>query len=208
MMGGGVVKGSTTTLIGPSGVGKTLLSLKFLEAGLERGERCVYFGFYESPERLVAKAEAVSIRLEAAVKDGRLTIQWQPAVELAIDELAAELIAVVKRTNASRLVVDGIEGFHDSANRVERFGLFLNALTHRLRQFGVTTMLTEELPLYTDTVAHRRDARLGDDREYRAPALRRGEFRALPDARRSSSSARTRTIRRSAASSSTSAGCT
>ena len=49
-------------------------------------------------ERLVAKAEAVSIRLEAAVKDERLTIQWQPAVELAIDELAAELIAVVKRT--------------------------------------------------------------------------------------------------------------
>ena len=49
-------------------------------------------------------------------------------------------------------MVDGIEGFHDSANRVERFGLFLNALTHRLRQFGVTTMLTEELPLYTDAV--------------------------------------------------------
>jgi circadian clock protein KaiC len=151
MMGGGVVRGSTTTLIGPSGVGKTLLALKFLEAGVERGERCVYFGFYESPERLIAKAEGVSIKLGEAAKDGRLTIQWQPAVELAIDELAAELIAVVKRTNASRLVVDGIEGFHDSANRVERFGLFLNALTHRLRQAGVTTILTEELPLYTES---------------------------------------------------------
>ncbi|SAL39541.1 ATPase domain-containing protein [Caballeronia humi] len=152
MTGGGVVKGSTTTLIGPSGVGKTLLGLKFLEAGLERGEKCVYFGFYESPERLVAKAESVSIRLEEAVRDGRLTIQWQPAVELAIDELAAELMAVLERTNASRLVVDGIEGFHDSANRVERFGLFLNALSHRLRQSGVTTILTEELPLYTDAI--------------------------------------------------------
>lgn len=152
MLGGGVVKGSTTTLIGPSGVGKTLLALKFLEAGVERGERCVYFGFYESPERLIAKAEAVSIRLADAAQDGRLTIQWQPAVELAIDELAAGLIAVVTRANASRLVVDGIEGFHDSANRVERFGLFLNALTHRLRQAGVTALLTEELPLYTDAV--------------------------------------------------------
>jgi circadian clock protein KaiC len=113
----------------------------------------VYFGFYESPERLVAKAESVSIQLADAVADGRLIIEWRPAVELAIDELAAELISVVKRTGASRLVVDGIEGFHDSANRTERFGLFLNALTHRLRQESVTTLLTEELPLYAD-MAH------------------------------------------------------
>ncbi|SAL25293.1 Circadian clock protein kinase KaiC [Caballeronia sordidicola] len=150
MLGGGVVRGSTTTLIGPSGIGKTLISLKFLEAGLARGERCVYFGFYESPERLVAKAESVSIKLADAVADGRMILEWRPAVELAIDELAAELISVVKRTGASRLVVDGIEGFHDSANRMERFGLFLNALTHRLRQESVTTLLTEELPLYGD----------------------------------------------------------
>ncbi len=153
MLGGGVVKGSTTTLIGPSGIGKTLISLKFLEAGVASGERCVYFGFYESPERLIAKAQSVSIQLADAVADGRLIIEWHPAVELAIDELAAELISAVKRVGASRLVVDGIEGFHDSANRMERFGLFLNALTHRLRHESVTTLLTEELPLYAD-MAH------------------------------------------------------
>lgn len=153
MLGGGVVKGSTTTLIGPSGIGKTLLALKFLERGVQNGERCVYFGFYESPARLIGKAAAVSINLADAVSDGRLIIDWQPAVELAIDELAARLVALVTQTRASRLVVDGIEGFHDSANRVERFGLFLNALTHRLRQAEVTTLLTEELPLYAD-MAH------------------------------------------------------
>ncbi len=150
MLGGGVVKGSTTTLIGPSGIGKTLMGLKFLERGVQNGERCVYFGFYESPARLIGKAESVSIHLADAVADGRLVIDWQPAVELAIDELAARLIARVTETGASRLVVDGIEGFHDSANRVERFGLFLNALTHRLRQEEVTTLLTEELPLYAE----------------------------------------------------------
>jgi circadian clock protein KaiC len=150
MLGGGVVRGSTTTLIGPSGVGKTLLGLKFLQAGAELGEKCVYFGLYESPERLMAKARSVSIDLSDALKDDRLTLDWHPAVELAIDELATELLDVVKRTQASRLVVDGIDGFKQSANRTERFGLFLNALTHRLRNAGVTTLLTEELPLYGD----------------------------------------------------------
>ncbi|BAN24917.1 ATPase domain-containing protein [Caballeronia insecticola] len=150
MLGGGVVRGSTTTLVGPSGVGKTLLSLKFLQAGAERGERCVYFGFYESPERLIAKAQSVGIDLASAVQDGRLTVHWHPAVELAIDELAVELVNAVRRSKASRLVVDGVDGFLQSANRTERFGLFLNALSHRLREAGVTTILTEEMPLFGD----------------------------------------------------------
>ncbi|VXC02260.1 putative circadian clock protein, KaiC [Burkholderia sp. 8Y] len=151
MMGGGVARGSTTTLVGPSGVGKTLLGLKFLQAGVDRGERCVYFGLYESPDRLIAKARSVNIDLSDAVNDGRLLIDWHSAVELSIDELAAQLLTVVGRTNASRLVVDGIDGFRLSANRVERFGLFLNALTLRLRDAGVTTILTEELTLYGES---------------------------------------------------------
>jgi len=150
MLGGGVVRGSTTTLIGPSGIGKTLFALKFLEEGIANGERCVYFGFYESPDRLIAKAEAVSIHLAEAVSNAHLDVRWHPAIELAVDELASSLIAAVIDAGASRLVVDGIEGFRASSNRQERFGLFLNALTHRLRQAGVTTLLTEELPLYAD----------------------------------------------------------
>ena len=169
MLGGGVVKGSTTTLIGPSGIGKTLLSLKFLEGGVRNAASAACISASTNrPERLVAKAESVSIHLADAIADGRLIIEWRPAVELAIDELAAELIAVVKRAGASRLVVDGIEGFHDSANRIERFGLFLNALTHRLRQEGVTTLLTEELPLYADMAHGGSHPRVGDDREHRA----------------------------------------
>ncbi|WP_429251618.1 RAD55 family ATPase [Paraburkholderia sp. GAS333] len=150
LLGGGFAQGSTTTLIGPSGVGKTLLCLQFLAAGVARGERCLYLGFYEGLQRLIGKAEAVSIGLTDAYEDGRLVIQWQPAIELAVDELAATALATVKRIGASRIVIDGVEGFRDSALRTERFGLFLNALLHQLREAAVTTLLTEELPLYAD----------------------------------------------------------
>jgi circadian clock protein KaiC len=150
LLGGGFAQGSTTTLIGPSGVGKTLLCLQFLAAGVARGERCLYLGFYEGPQRLIGKAEAVSIALTDAYEDGRLILQWQPAIELAVDELAATALATVRQTGATRIVIDGVEGFRDSALRTERFGLFLNALLHQLREAAVTTLLTEELPLYAD----------------------------------------------------------
>ena len=148
LLGGGFSQGSTTTLVGQSGVGKTLLCLQFLAAGVARGERCVYLGFYEGPQRLIGKAEAVSIALTDAYNDGRLVIQWQPAIELAVDETAAVALAAVKKIGASRIVIDGVEGFRDSALRTERFGLLLNALLHQLREACVTTILTEELPLY------------------------------------------------------------
>jgi circadian clock protein KaiC len=148
LLGGGFTQGSTTTLIGPSGVGKTLLCLQFLAAGLARGEHCLYLGFYEGPQRLIGKAEAVSIELADAYNDGRLMIHWHPAIELAVDELAAIALATVKQTGAKRIVIDGVEGFRDSALRPERFGLLLNALLHQLREACVTTILTEELPLY------------------------------------------------------------
>jgi circadian clock protein KaiC len=90
----------------------------------------------------------VSIALTDAYEDGRLVVQWQPAIELAVDELAANALATVKRIGASRIVIDGVEGFRDSALRTERFGLFLNAMLHQLREAAVTTLLTEELPLY------------------------------------------------------------
>ncbi|WP_118179956.1 ATPase domain-containing protein [Paraburkholderia phosphatilytica] len=150
LLDGGVVKGSTTTLMGPSGVGKTLLGLQFLATGLARGETCIYMGFHESPQRLLAKADAVSIHLSQAAEEGRLIVQWQPAIELAIDELAAIAIDTVKRSGATRLVLDGIEGFHDSAMRPERSRLFLNAFTNQLRDADVTAVLTEELPLNAD----------------------------------------------------------
>jgi circadian clock protein KaiC len=150
LLGGGFAQGSTTTLIGPSGVGKTMLGLQFLAAGVARGERCLYLGFYESPQRLLGKADAVSIDISQAYADGRLMIQWQPAVELNIDELAAIALATIRKEGVSRIVIDGVEGFRDSSLRPERFGLFLNALLHQLREACITTLITEELPLYAD----------------------------------------------------------
>jgi circadian clock protein KaiC len=159
LFGGGLSEGSTTTLIGPSGVGKTMLCLQFLAAGVERGERCLYLGFYEGPQRLIGKAEAVSIALRDAHQDGRLMIHWQPAIELAVDEIADTALATAKQIGAMRMVIDGVEGFRDSALRIERFGLFLNALLHQLREAGITTLITEELPLYPDA-GHSRSSRV------------------------------------------------
>jgi circadian clock protein KaiC len=149
MMGGGVMRGSTTAVLGGSGAGKTLIGLSFLHHGLGLGEAAVYFGFYETPQRLVAKAAGVGLDLEEAVTSGRLVLQWQPPLELVTDALAELLLQHVRRTNARRVFIDGIEGFRDSATHPERFQMVTTAIAVCLRAAGVTTYFSQELPLFS-----------------------------------------------------------
>lgn len=144
MLHGGLMTGSTTSLLGAPGTGKTVLGLKFLEEGLQAGQPALYFGFYESPDRLVGKAEGLGIELERYRESGLLHIVWQPPLEYSLDELGYALLEAVSRHRIRRLVIDGIEGFRQSAVRPERMSQYMTALTTELRARGIETILTEE----------------------------------------------------------------
>jgi circadian clock protein KaiC len=64
MLGGGLIANSITTIIGPTGTGKTILGLQFLRAGVEAKEPCLFFGFYETPEDLLDKARQIGFSLD------------------------------------------------------------------------------------------------------------------------------------------------
>lgn len=155
MVSGGVVKGSSTSLIGAPGVGKTLLGLNFLCAGAEQGEQGLYVGFYESPERLVAKARNVGIDLASALDRGMVHMLWHAPLELFVDALAEQIDALIQQHGIKRLFLDGVEGFTQAALYPERASEFLTALTVLLRARGVTTILSEELPLFSASIESR-----------------------------------------------------
>jgi circadian clock protein KaiC len=144
MLKGGIQRGSATLLMGPSGSGKTLLGLQFLARGASLGEPCLYFGFYESPPRLVGKGQAVGLDILGAVKSGLLEMLWQPPVELVLDALAVKILAAIKRRGIHRLLVDGLVGFKESTVHPERINRFFAAFTNELRALDVTTVFTEE----------------------------------------------------------------
>jgi circadian clock protein KaiC len=152
MLGGGLASASSTCLLGAPGAGKTATSLKFLEAGARAGERCVYLGFYESPDRLIAKAAGIGIELDTAIASGRLTVHWHPPFELHVDAVADSLLERVRRERVSRLVVDGLEGLRDAMTDDDRGQPFTAALLAELRSLGVTSMVTEELPLFSEDI--------------------------------------------------------
>lgn len=144
MLGGGISSGSTTLVLGSPGSGKTLLGLHFLAEGARVGQRGLYFGFYEHPAALIAKADQVAIPLRTLIATDLVEILWQAPVEHILDALADRLLTAIARTGATRVVIDGLIGFKLSASSPSRLTRFFAALANELRALGVTTLVTDE----------------------------------------------------------------
>lgn len=144
MLQGGLLASSATLLLGFSGSGKTLLTQHFLDAGAQKQEPGLYFGFYETGERLIETAEHVGLPMREHVDSGILKVMWQPALRFGLDELAERMLHDVRDRKVRRVVIDGIDGFRQGAAFPERTIRFVTALTNELRAQDVTVMVTEE----------------------------------------------------------------
>jgi circadian clock protein KaiC len=143
MLKGGICASSVTAIVGPSGAGKTLLSLQFL-AQSTRHEPGLMFNFYETPARLIEKARAVGNDIAPMLGKGHLEIMWNAQREHLLDELGHRLLKGVAARGVRRLVIDGMGGLLESVPDRERIGRFMACLTNELRARGVATLLTFE----------------------------------------------------------------
>lgn len=148
MLHGGVPSTSTTALIGAPGTGKTLMGLHFLAEGARQDQRCLYFGFYESPARVIAQGDGIGLSLSELQSRDLLDVTWHRPFENFLDRVAETLFEQVRRLGIRRLFIDGVEGFARGAMFPERTPALLAAISNELRALGVTTLMSLETPLF------------------------------------------------------------
>ena len=142
-IGGGVPRGDSTLLAGPSGVGKTLLGLSFIAAGVAQGERCLHVSFQETETQVREKAEAAGLDW-SSVSDDQLVIKQIPPVELDLDEVGAMIRAELERGDVRRVVVDSLAELAFAARETERLPAYVWALGGFVRAAGGTSIFTNE----------------------------------------------------------------
>lgn len=143
LFGGGLIKGSTTLLLGSSGAGKTVSSLQYLAHGARAGESVLYFGFYEPPDALMRKGDRLGLDLTGLRKTGRFHIAWRNPAEPLLDRDAHALIEIARQTKATRVVVDGFAGFR-TADHPERLSAAFTVVSNLFTREGVTMVVTDE----------------------------------------------------------------
>jgi circadian clock protein KaiC len=145
MLRGGVRSGSITMLLGSSGSGKTVFGMQFLAEGLKRGERGLFFGFFEQPDAIVAKCQRIGINgIRDGIDRGLARVMWHRPVEGVIDEIGEHLFDAVRTLSPARVVIDGMQGFERAADLPERLSDVYSAIAQELERRRVTTLYTTE----------------------------------------------------------------
>jgi len=141
MMGGGLPRGFSLLVAGPSGSGKSILASAFLAEGARSGENGVIAAFEQRPNRSRGQA------LADLIDSGRVGVVDTRAPALSVDEIAMLLITEIRRLKASRVVIDSLSGFELALAPTFRddFRESLSRLVSALASTGATVLMTSEL---------------------------------------------------------------
>lgn len=141
MLGGGLPKGYSMLVAGPSGSGKSLLASAFLLEGARLGETGVLVAFEQRRNR------AQSSALTELIASDRVGLVDTRAPDLSIDEVVVSLRKQIHRLKATRVVIDSLSGFELALAPTfrEDFRESLLQLVAALAAEGVTVLMTSEL---------------------------------------------------------------
>lgn len=141
MLGGGVPRGYSVLVSGPSGSGKSILAAAFLAEGARNGETGVIAAFEQHP------SGARNAIIGGLIDEDLVGVVDSRAPDLSIDEIVPLIFSEIQRLKATRVVIDSLSGFELSIAPTFRddFRESLSRLVAALATTGVTVLMTCEL---------------------------------------------------------------
>lgn len=143
MLCGGLWRGTTTLLAGPSGAGKTTIGLQFALEGARCGEPSLYMNFQENPTQLMRTIRGLGVDLEEAQAKG-LQLVYASPVELQIDSIITDMFRRIQHGGIRRLVIDAVGDLASAATDPQRLHDYLYALVQHFAVATVTSILNFE----------------------------------------------------------------
>jgi circadian clock protein KaiC len=141
LLGGGLVPGTNTLFMGPSGVGKTTTVASCLLAALERGQSCVYYLFDETRTTLLRRSSTLNIDLRPHIDSGLLTLRQVDPAEISPGEFTSDLRRSVEHDGVRFVAIDSLNAFLQAMPGERYLLLQMHELLTYLNQRGVVTML-------------------------------------------------------------------
>jgi circadian clock protein KaiC len=137
----GLVRGSTSIVIGPSGMGKTTFALAFASCATA-GEVSLLMSGTEIADDLRRAGDNLGLAIGEAVDSDALRIEPLGSEDESMDEMGHKILRLVDELHVHRLVVDGVAALADTLAFPERGYRFLSRLLAELRRRGVTSLFT------------------------------------------------------------------
>jgi circadian clock protein KaiC len=144
LMPAGMRRADASLVMGPSGVGKTTLALRWITQGLEDGETCLFVTFQDTAAHLTDMGASFGWDLDAAEADGRLVISYVAMGDLDLDVLANSVRTNLDERPISRIAIDSLAELVRADREWDRFPAYMRSLVGLVRAAGVSFLATSE----------------------------------------------------------------
>ncbi len=152
LLHGGIERGTTTVISGPTGVGKSTLAAQFAYQTAVRGEHTLIYTFEETAESIITRCKNINMPIESMFKQGNLSIEKINPLEYTPIQFAHLVKEHAKKHNTSMVVLDSISGYELSFIRnIYEFGQkeemlrSIHILAEHLKSMGISLILINEV---------------------------------------------------------------
>ncbi len=147
LIGGGLYEGSTTMVVGISGVGKTVLGVQLLlEGAVKQGKRGLLVSLDEHPAQIIRNAEALGLNLREQLDKGTIQVFFESPQELEIDAHLDRIIRTIEEHKIERLLIDGMTSYSSAVGDQRTYREFIHALVGYSKHHLMTTFFNYENP--------------------------------------------------------------
>jgi len=158
MLGGGFPNGSIILVCGGPGVGKTILSLQYMVAAINRGEPCVYVSLEEPMAKKIQNAWAFGWDLQKLAQSNQMQVldlfmvpqnkgdveivdRTQGKIQYSLEE---EIISAANYIKAKHVIIDPLTSILIHESRSGKKRALIGKLYDTIRNLECSAIITSE----------------------------------------------------------------
>ncbi|WP_345950198.1 MULTISPECIES: circadian clock protein KaiC [unclassified Mucilaginibacter] len=138
---GGFYRGSSILVSGTAGTGKTSVGCSFANEACQRGERCLYFAFEESPRQIIRNMQSIGMDLQTHVDNGLLQFYASRPTMYGLEMHLVAIHKAIRKYKPQIVVLDPITNLI-TVGTVSDVKSMLVRLIDFLQEEQITVMFT------------------------------------------------------------------
>lgn len=142
LVGGGLSWGTSALLVGPAGVGKSVLVTQYAVQAAREGECATIYVFDESLQTFVDRAESLGLGLREQTVAGRIKLRRLDPAQLSPGQFDHAVREAVEVGGSRVVVIDSLNGYLNAMAEESMVLMQLHELLTYLGQRGVLSLLT------------------------------------------------------------------
>lgn len=141
LFGGGIYRDSLVLVSGPTGTGKTLTALGFLQAAIEAGERALLLSFEESHNQLLRNASSWLQGIDEAERRGQVRLASIYPERMGLEDLLQRVSREIAEYGPRRIVLDSLTALERVAS-TRSFREFVVRICAMLKRHEIAGLFT------------------------------------------------------------------